>query len=87
MGRKGNPRDWVFCHYDPRPGWDKDKFGLVRFARTKRFKLYDTGRLYDVLNDRLETRPIPPEDDTTGSKQARSQLADVLSSMTVKPEH
>jgi len=87
MGRKGNPRDWVFCHYDPRPGWDKDKFGLVRFARTKRFKLYDTGRLYDILNDRLETRPIPSADDTAASQQARSQLADVLASMLAKTEN
>ena len=42
-GKAGRKREWTFCHYDPRPGWDKDKFGLVRYARTRRFKLYDTG--------------------------------------------
>ena len=81
VGKDGPTRDWTFCHYDPRPGWDKDKFGLVRYARTKRFKLYDGGRLYDISNDRLESRPIPVADDNATSMRARSMLAKVLDSM------
>ena len=54
LGEKGSPRDWVFCWYrktadDP----------LKRFARERRWKLYDddysrNGDLYDVPNDPLE---------------------------------
>ncbi len=85
LGQPGPKREWTYCHYDPRPGWDKDKFGLVRFARTKRFKLYGNGRLYDIPNDRLEARPILPEDDTTASREARALLGDVMSSVTRQP--
>lgn len=85
LGQPGHPREWTFCHYDPRPGWDKDKFALVRYARTKRFKLYGTGRLYDIPNDRQETRPILPVDDSPASKQARTLLTEVLASMPLKP--
>ena len=58
LNRPTEPRPWVFCHYDPRPGWDKDQFRKIRFARDKRFKLYGNGKLYDVPNDKLEQRPI-----------------------------
>ena len=74
-------REWTFCYYDPRPGWDKDKFGLIRYARTKRFKLYGDGRFYDVPNDRLEVRPIMPSDDTSASMSARTKLKAVLDAM------
>ena len=84
LGRDGVKRKWTFCHYDPRPGWDKDKFALVRYARTKRFKLYDNGRLYDISNDRLESRPILPADDSEASRHARTMLSEVLDSMPLK---
>lgn len=84
LGKEGVKRKWTFCHYDPRPGWDKDKFALVRYARTKRFKLYDNGRLYDISNDRLESRPILPADDSESSRQARETLTQVLDSMPLK---
>ena len=57
-GEKGNPRDHLFWHYDPRPGWDKKPYRLHRFARDKRYKLYDDGRMYDVPADALEERPL-----------------------------
>ena len=76
LGQPAQPRPWVFCHYDPRPGWDKDKFRKIRFARDKRFKLYGNGKLYDVPNDKLEQRPIT--EDTPESSAARQRLAAVL---------
>jgi arylsulfatase A-like enzyme len=57
-GEKGNPRDHLFWHYDPRPGWDKKPYRLHRFACDKRYKLYDDGRMYDVPADALEERPL-----------------------------
>ncbi len=76
LGQPAEPRPWVFCHYDPRPGWDKDQFRKIRFARDKRFKLYGNGKLYDVANDKLEQHPITA--DTPESRTARQRLAAVL---------
>lgn len=73
-GQRGRPRDWVFWHYDPRPGHDKEPYRLVRFARTKRYKLYEDGRLFDVAADVLERNPLPPG----GAVEARRLLAEVL---------
>lgn len=78
LGQAGNPREWVFCHFDPRPGWDKDKFSRVRFVRGKRFKLYDDGRLFDIPYDLKEKSPIFPKDDDKKTEQARRRLSRVL---------
>jgi arylsulfatase A-like enzyme len=74
QGGKGNPRKYLFCHYDPRPGWDKDNYTLHRFAWTKQHKLYDDGRMYDLLADPLEQHPLPPG----SSGEARRMLQDAL---------
>ena len=81
--KKGNPRQWVFCHYNPRPGSTK----LVRFARDQRWKLYGdgdyerAGNLYDVPADPLEETPIEPIQ--AGEKVAaiRKRLQAVLNSI------
>jgi len=81
LGQDVATRPWVFCHFDPRPGWDKDHFRLIRFARDRHYKLYDDGRLYDVPNDQLEQRAILEKDDTTDTKAVRKRLDAVLKSM------
>jgi arylsulfatase A-like enzyme len=53
-GERAAPREWIFCHYDPR--WSVWK--SCRFVRDKRWKLYDDGRLYDLHTDPLEKSPI-----------------------------
>ncbi|MEM0924997.1 MAG: beta-propeller fold lactonase family protein, partial [Planctomycetota bacterium] len=81
FGRRGMTRPWVFCHYDPRPGWDKDQFRKIRFARDKRFKLYGDGALHDIPSDKLEQNPIAREDDSEASREARERLSSVLDAM------
>ena len=81
LGKKGPKREWSFCHYDPRPGWDKDRFSTLRFARTKRFKLYTDGRFYDIANDRLESRPMAQTDDSSVAAKDRKLLKKVLETM------
>ena len=53
-GEKGNPRDWVYWWYDPKPGHDKAQYPRTRFARGPRYKLYEDGRFFDAENDPLE---------------------------------
>src|SRR2546426_2240679 len=26
-GERGNPKEWIYCHYDPRPGHGKEEIG------------------------------------------------------------
>lgn len=81
FGKSDQVRPWVFCHYDPRPGWDKDQFRKTRFAREKKYKLYGDGKLYDVPNDQLEKQPILAAADTEATRSARQRLAVVLNDM------
>lgn len=80
-GEKGNPREWIFCHYDPM--WGKFRERKTRFARTQRFKLYHDGKFYEVPVDVLEQNDI---DMSKGpniklKKAQRDQLKKVLDSM------
>lgn len=59
FGRKGHPRQWVFCHYDPfMRGYLKPQSNARRFIRNHRYKLYSTGEFYDVAADVLEQHDI-----------------------------
>ena len=73
-GETGNPREWVFCHYDP----DWGSFSSSRFARDQRWKLYDDGRLYDVPADLLEEQPLGPGSGGPEAAAARQRLQQVL---------
>ncbi|MHC4119572.1 MAG: sulfatase-like hydrolase/transferase [Planctomycetota bacterium] len=74
-GEKGNPRDWIFCHYDARWGRWKD---VQRFVRDNRWKLYATGELYDIPADTLEKNPNPAGREAAA---ARKRLQAVLDSI------
>lgn len=80
-GERGNPRDWVYCWSDPRPGWDKDQFTLEVFARDQRYKLYSDGRLFDVPDAPTEKRPIAPGQAGAEAARARKKLQGVLDRM------
>ncbi len=84
-GERGNPREWVFMHHDPGLGWDKDEFRVVRWARTRRYKLYDDGRLIDMERDPTECDPHFPNEGSPEVHEARRMLACVLDSH--RPEH
>jgi len=52
-GERGNPRDWVLCHYQCY--WNKQP---GQFVRTAKYKLYRDGRFFDVPVDLDEARDI-----------------------------
>ncbi|MCY4595828.1 MAG: sulfatase-like hydrolase/transferase [Bryobacterales bacterium] len=81
LGGTGNPRDWIFVHYDRDPFLDEVPFPRVRFARTKRFKLYDDGRFYDVPHDWDEERPLDPSIAPAGAATIRTMLQEALDLM------
>ena len=84
-GEGNSPRDWVYIHQDPRPGWDKDRFRLIRLAREARYKLYEDGRLFDMQDDPFERQPITVANDSPPQRAARVRLQGVLDSMKPYP--
>lgn len=66
FGLEGTPRANVFSWYDPRPGWDKDKFTLEIFAADHDFKLFSDGRMFRIdrykpLEESIDTANLSPE--------------------------
>lgn len=84
-GMSAGKREWVYIHQDPRPGWDKDRFGLDRLALDKEFKLYEDGRLVDLIADPFEERSLLVADDNKDQRAARTRLQTVLDSMKPYP--
>ena len=81
-GEKGNPRAWVFFHFDPQAqGSESPKF--ARFIRDHRWKLYEDGRLYDLRSDPEEESPFDSTADDTERAYIRSCLNPVFSQMVV----
>ena len=54
-GEKGNPREWIFCHYW---GYGRKKKQAREFARNQRWKLYHDGKFFDLDNDPQEKTPL-----------------------------
>lgn len=82
-GEKGNPRDWMFFHFEPM----NRRHGLndlrqIRFIRDHRWKLYETGELYDLEADWDEDIPIYEVEDSKSQSEARNRLNPVFSQMT-----
>ena len=78
MGKKGDPRDWVFFHFDP---GGRNAKPIQRFLRNHDWKLYEDGRMFDMTNDNNEQNPILPEDDNDKSKKNRQSLQKIFGKM------
>ncbi|MDB4474091.1 sulfatase-like hydrolase/transferase [Opitutaceae bacterium] len=81
-GEIGTPRKWIYGYYFPRPYADEfdDKYRHweVRYARDKRYKLYDNGDFYDTQLDVLETTRLTPRPSHRDALAAREKLQAVL---------
>ena len=79
VGKRPNPREWIYAWHNPLPGWAKEGYYLQEWAQDQTWKLYDDGLLYNLVIDVLEEYPI--EEDTEESKTARKNLQSVLNRM------
>jgi arylsulfatase A len=86
MGQAGNPREFITIYSNPRPELP-DKNPRVCFARNKRFKLYDDGRLFDCLEDPLEERPLAVAQGDDEQRRARTLLQGALEGLPTEPDH
>jgi arylsulfatase A len=73
-GRKGNPREWIYCWYS-RGGNDRQ---AKVFARNERYKLYRDGKLYDISKDVSEKTPLQDGNLNDQAGRIRVTLQSVL---------
>ncbi len=79
-GEHGDPREWIICYYDPEWGGRAPAF----FARNKRYKLYRSGKFYDLDVDPLEQTPIDVSTGGAAMKAAHALLLDAVNTMPRK---
>ena len=77
-GEEGNPRESLFVHWDANP---TNSVPPLRFARSKRFKLYHTGLFYDMRSDWEERNPISTRNLPAQVAPIYDRLQSVLDSM------
>lgn len=63
FGENEGAREASFFWYDPRPGWDKERFARHIFALDHHYKLFSDGRLYDISGDGLKENLLEDEPD------------------------
>ncbi|NND98717.1 MAG: sulfatase-like hydrolase/transferase [Pirellulaceae bacterium] len=80
LGQDGPRRESVFVWYDPRPGWDKERFRREVFALNKNYKLFRTGRLMRLTERPLEEIAVDPLATTAADRAAKQELAKVIQS-------
>jgi arylsulfatase A-like enzyme len=78
LGREANTRQAAFFWYDPRPGWDKERFSRHVFALNKDYKLFRDGRLFRLTELPLQEIAIDPAAMTETDRAAKKALADVI---------
>ena len=61
LGEQGPERNWCFFWYDPRPGWDKERYSRHVFALDHKYKLYSDGRFYDIRGKGLREVKLNPD--------------------------
>lgn len=78
LGREVVRRSSCFFWYDPRPGWDKEKFSRHIFALDHQYKLFENGRLLDIAGEGFREVELDLEKLTPEAKAAREKLRLVI---------
>lgn len=76
-GGGAGARKSAFFWYDPRPGWDKERFRRHVFALNHDYKLFSDGRFFQISGDGLREDPL--EGDLSPAQvSARDELQAVI---------
>ena len=73
-GEKGDAREWIYSWYSRSGEVDEAKV----FARNHRYKLYESGELYEIPKDYEELNPLDLETLDPDAKDAYRSLGEVL---------
>ncbi len=80
-GEKGNPREWYFCYYHPRP----TRSGNPHiFAHDGEYKLFRTGEFYHTAKDPLQKNDLAGKTLSPVAQGAKDKLQAALDSMPAK---
>lgn len=85
LGIQGAPREAAFFWYDPRPGWDKEKFSRSIFALNHDYKLFSDGRMFDIAGTALREVPLDLKQLPAAALQARAKLQATIDRMMQPP--
>ena len=86
QGREGDPRDVIAIYSNPRPpGTDRNP--RVCFARDRRYKLYDDGRLFDTVLDPGEESPLDSTRPDAPTRSVLARLQRALDDLPDEPTH
>lgn len=86
LSESSSKREWVFFWYDPRPGWDKERFSRHIFALDQQYKLFSDGRLFDIREEDFTEQFIPPRQYTDDMKQAKRKLEIAIAAVMAGPQ-
>ena len=77
-GKLGTKRDWAFFWYDPRPGWDKERYSRHIFALDHNHKLFSDGRFFDIRGEGVREVALDAKQLSAEAKAARTKLQRVI---------
>jgi arylsulfatase A len=80
-GDKGNPREWMFFHFEPMSANPAGIHPNVRFIRDNRWKIYDDGRMYDLNSDPEEESVCDAGTESQECADARARLEPIFAQM------
>ena len=78
LGREGEKRSSCFFWYDPRPGWDKEKYSRHIFALNHSYKLFSDGRFFDIEGGGFREVELNSNKLSPKAKEARRELRLVI---------
>jgi arylsulfatase A-like enzyme len=78
LGEPAEERESAFFWYDPRPGWDKERFRRHVFALDHHYKLFADGRFYAIDGTGFREEPIGPFAITPEMAEAKGKLRAVI---------
>ncbi len=76
-GEHQTPRETAFVYYDPQWGKNVNRYKGV-FVRTLKYKLYQNGKFYNLVNDILEKHPLVTDSLTEREMKIRASLKNEL---------
>ncbi|MCH2176924.1 MAG: sulfatase-like hydrolase/transferase [Lentisphaeria bacterium] len=82
-GKIGTPREWIYC-------WSPNRLNIQnvkQFVRNKQYKLYASGKFYDLESDIYEKSPIIASKLSNEQKQLKSKFSEVLAYYKSKRTH
>jgi arylsulfatase A len=81
LGEEYTAHEYLFCHFDP----GKDKFEKKRFVHNVEWKLYESGEIYNKINDPMEKKSLAENDLNSEQKKLFATFREVFPKM-VKEE-